>query len=262
MKIITRILIVSFGLYLTGCAAIYFYQEKLLFRPMKLDASTHFRFGEERWFEMEDGTRLHSLHDRDDDARGVILYLHGNRGHVRWCQRQAEQLAGLGYDVLMLDYRGYGLSEGEITSEEQLFSDVDEVYQELAEEYGKENIVLFGYSMGSGMATYLAEEHGTKHLFLVAPYESILDLKADRFPIVPDFLVKYPLENDVRLAEVDYPVTLFHGTEDSVIPYQCSVDLKAANPDQINFITLEGGSHRSVIFSDRMREELRRVLVE
>ena len=164
------------------------------------------------------------------------------------------------YDIFMPDYRGYGKSEGEIYSEQQLFDDVQKVYDFLKQQYAENQIVIVGYSLGSGMASWLAANNHPKQLFLIAPYVSFIDLKNRYTYLLPNFLVKYPLNNKAHLASVRCPVTLFHGTEDELIPFDSSEELQQVNPQNIRLIPLEGVSHRRAIFDGRFRAGVREVL--
>lgn len=247
-------------LYALVCLVLYFQQERIIFNPTTLEASFQFWEGEEVYVPVEDQVRLHALWLKQPDTRGVVLYWHGNRGSNRRCLRQAENLAGLGYDVFMPDYRGYGKSDGHISSEKQLFADAQEVYDWLKKHYAENQIIVLGYSLGSGVATYLATMNQPQHLCLVAPYRSMVEMKNLILPIVPSFLVKYPLRNDRRLAEVKVPVTLFHGTRDELIPFEHSVFLQKLLPQTAELVSLEGKGHRGAIFSSVLRQELQHII--
>ncbi len=244
------------SLYTIGCGVLYVVQDDLLFRPQPIEPGTQFRFGEELEIPVDNEVYLHALYSREANPKGVILYLHGNRGNARWCQRQAEMFTGYGYNVLLLDYRGYGKSDGEITSGRQLYEDVQKVYDYLKEEFSESQIILAGYSLGTGMASYLAAYNNPNQLLLIAPFVSIVDMKDRIFPLIPDFLVKYPLDNKDHINRLSCPVTIFHGTEDEVVPYDASKDLKDFFPDKIELVTLENTSHRRAIFHDSIRRFL------
>ena len=246
--------------YLVGCGVLYVVQEDLLFRPEPIRDGTQFRFGEEVEIEVEEGVYLHGLYSRESQPKGVILYLHGNRGNARWCQRQAEMFTGFGYNVFLVDYRGYGKSDGEITSGGQLYRDVQKVYDYLRQDFDESDIIVAGYSLGTGMASYLAAHNNPSRLFLVAPFVSITDMKDRIFPFIPDFLIKYPLNNKLHLGQSKCPIVVFHGTEDEVIPYDAANDLKSFYPDKIELITLDGTGHRRAIFHNAIRRTLGKYL--
>ncbi|MEL6655306.1 MAG: alpha/beta fold hydrolase [Bacteroidota bacterium] len=260
MKWLKRLFYLVLFLYVLGCGAVYLQQEKMIFQPSSLPKSFEFWAGEEVYIPVADGIDLHALWLRSRRSQGVVLYWHGNRGSNRRCLRQAENLAGLGYDILMPDYRGYGKSDGQIYSEQQLFSDAQEVYDWLRQHYREDQIVILGYSLGSSAAAYLASENQPRHLCLVAPFQSMLAMKEMFAPFIPSFLLKYPLRNDLRLSEVEAPVTLFHGSRDELIPYDHSVYLQSLRPQASRLVRLNGSGHRGAIFSDLLRRELAVIL--
>jgi uncharacterized protein len=259
MKWIKRLSILAFSLYVLFCGALYFSQERIIFNPDKLSQDFTFRMGEEMNLEVAEGISLNCLWLKEPSSKGVILYLHGNRGSNRRCLRQAETMAGNGYDIFMPDYRGYGKSGGQVESETQLQADVQQVYDFLKKHYPEEKIVVAGYSLGSGMASYLAANNRPQQLLLIAPYLSMVDLKDRIVPFLPDFLLKYPLRSADYLRQVEVPVTMFHGTRDDVIPFESSEKLQALRPDRFKLVSMNEG-HRGVIFSPVFREAVGQLL--
>jgi len=241
---------------LIGCASLYLGQEHILFRPQKISEHTKFRFGQEIEIPVSKDIDLHGLYHQEQGAQGAILYLHGNRGNARWCQRQAEVFAGYDHDVLLIDYRGYGKSDGEIDSGSQLYQDVQKAYDFLKSKYDESNIIVAGYSLGTGMASYLAAHNRPGHLMMIAPYVSIIDMKNRYLPLIPNFLIKYPLNNKKHLGQVHCPVAIFHGTEDEVIPFDSSEKLKLLYPDKVKLVTLKSTGHRGAIFHGAIRRHL------
>lgn len=260
MKFLKYLILILGSLYLLTCITLYFAQDRIIFNPDKLPEDYIFNEGEELEIEVAPTIFINSLYLRTENSKGVILYLHGNRGSNRRCLRQAEGLMGNQYDILMPDYRGYGKSDGKIESEKQLLSDVQKVYDHLKSKYDESQIVLVGYSLGTGMASYLAANNDPKQLILVAPYISFVNLKDQWTKLLPDFLVKYPLSNQKYLAQVSCPVTLFHGTTDDVIPFQSSEFLSQLNPNT-ELIPLDNTSHRRSIFHDLFRQNVSRILL-
>ncbi len=259
MKWIKYLGIVLFSLYALVCGVLYFSQERLIFHPDKLDEDYVFSEGEEVELPVGDGISLNCLWMKEPGSKGAILYLHGNRGSNRRCYHQAQTMAGGGYDIFMPDYRGFGKSDGEIVSEEQLFGDVQAAYDFLKKHYAENRIVVVGYSIGSGMASYLAANNQPQQLVLLAPYTSVVDLKNGMAPFLPDFLLKYPLRSQAFLQQVKFPVTLFHGEFDEVIPFSSSEKLQAINPGLFKLVSLPEG-HRGVIFSPIFQETVREML--
>lgn len=256
MKTLKSLGKVIFILYSLLCIGLWFAQDSLLFNPHKLPENYVFSKKNEVEIEVEKGVSLNALWIRDDNSKGAILYLHGNRGSNKRCQHQARNMANNGYDILMVDYRGYGKSDGEIASQEQLYQDVQKVYDYLKTEYREGQIILAGYSLGSGMASYLAANNSPKQLVMIAPYMNFYELKKRYIPIyIPNFFVKYPLDNNSHLENVKCPVTIFHGTNDRVIPYEHGEKLAANFPEKVELIALRKESHRGAIFNGLFRRK-------
>ena len=260
MKFLKKTTAILATLYTLLCGGLFFMQEKIIFSPGKLPEGYVFRAGEEVELEVEDGVFLNSLWLKEPAPKGVILYLHGNRGSNKRCLGQAQTMAGNGYDIFMPDYRGFGKSDGVIQSESQLESDAQKVYDFLKKHYPEEHIVLAGYSLGSGLASYLAANNRPRQLVLLAPYLSMVDMKDRIAPFLPDFLLKYHLTNDAYLQKAGLPITIFHGEADDVIPVESSRKLKALKPNGIHLVTMNGVGHRGVIFDEAFRNGIRELL--
>lgn len=238
------------GLYLAACIGLYFAQDKILFYPHKLAKDYRPSYGEEVWIQVEDDVKLNAVHMKQANPRGAILYLHGNKGNVQRCARQTRQFQDLGYDILVPDYRSYGKSEGALENEAQMYADAQKMYDYLKRDY--QEIVILGYSLGTGMASYLAANNKNEGLILVAPYVSLVDMKNKFLPIVPNFLLKYPFRSDLHLQKVTSPISIIHGKMDEVIPFQSSLELKKLFP-KANLVALDRVGHRGVIFDATIR---------
>ncbi|MEM1124027.1 MAG: alpha/beta fold hydrolase [Bacteroidota bacterium] len=256
MKSLKTFLWIILIMYALLCGVLWFGQDSLIFNPHKLQEDYTFSSTNEVEIEVDKDIFLNALWMRTDNPKGAILYLHGNRGSNRRCQHQAMNMSNNGYDILMVDYRGYGKSDGKIYSQKQLYDDVQKVYDYLKESYREDQIILAGYSLGSGMASYLAANNNPQQLVMVAPYLNFYELKKRYIPIyIPNIFVKYPLDNVANLAKVKCPVTLFHGTMDRVIPYNHSEQLVEMYSDKVELITLKKESHRGAIFNGLFRRK-------
>ncbi len=229
--------------YITLCGTLYFFQEELIFFPEKLDKNYVFNFGqnaEEIYTLSTDEKSLHGLLLSVPKPRGLIFYLHGNAGSVNTWGEVAKTYTDLQYDVYIHDYRGYGKSEGEITSQDQLFDDHQRVYEALKKRYSEESIVIIGYSLGTGFAAKLASVNNPKLLILQAPYYSLIDMMQQTYAFVPTFLLKYSLITHQYLESVRAPLVIFHGNCDEVVPYSSSLKLKSEFKLTDTLITLPG----------------------
>jgi len=256
MKWIKRIALTLAALYLLTATLLYFNQEALIFHPRAQGANYSYGEYPEEWVELPDGKRLHALHLREG-GKGVILYLHGNVGNNGRSLYQTRDLHDLGYDLFLVDYRGFGKSEGEVASEAHMTADLQVVYDRLKGEYGEDGIILAGYSLGSGPASYLAANNSPRGVVLVAPYTSLTDMKDLLFPFIPSFLMEYRLDNRANLAASRVPVRILHGVEDELIPVEMARELSALDPDRIKLTELKGKGHRAAILTRRFGEAVK-----
>lgn len=252
VKIIGSILAAA---YLLVCVALYVFQEVLIFHPRPRAQEYSYGNYPETYIEVEPGIRLNAITipaGQGREADGVILYLHGNKGDNGRSRHQTKSFAGGNYDTFLVDYRGYGKSGGQIGGEENMTDDLQIVYDQLKTEYAEDHIIIVGYSLGTGPATYLAARNNPQAVVLVAPYTSLIDMKNQFFWMFPDFLMNYELNNLANLAKVEAPVTILHGTADRLIPVSMGKVLAAANPDKTTLVKLEGVSHRGAIFTPEL----------
>jgi uncharacterized protein len=241
-----KVLAISYCLI---CIVLYFVQERLLFYPQQLPADYVFHFNlpfEECAFTTADQTTLHGLLFKADSSRGLIFYLHGNAGSLASWGSIAKTYTNLHYDLFMLDYRGYGKSGSRISSEQQFYDDVELVYDSLLKRYDENEVVVLGYSIGTGAAARLAAFHHPKMLILQAPYYSLARLVNHYFYVLPPFILKYQFKTNKWLALCKMPVTLFHGDRDEVIYYGSSVQLAKQFKRSDTLITLQGQGHNNM----------------
>jgi hypothetical protein len=218
------------GLYLAVCGYFFFIQETIIFNPRVLDEAAHYDYSfnfEERWFEPEADVRIHAIHafTEADSAKGLVIYLHGNRGTNQTSGDRYRLFLDNGYDMVYPDYRTYGKSRGDLNNEEDLVGDIRYVFEEMAKEYGEDNIILVGYSLGSGVASQVAKVYDPKMLIMWAPFYSLIDVKDSEFPFLPDILMKYPLRTDLALKGIEEPVHILYAVEDELLPIERSIKL-------------------------------------
>ena len=251
------------ALYIIICILLYFFQEKLIFLPEKLGKNYKFSFDqkfEDINIRTADNTLLNALLFKADSSKGVIFYLHGNAGDLSSWGDLAKTYTDLNYDVFMLDYRGYGKSEGKITSQKQLFQDNQTAYDELKTKYSEDKIIVLGYSLGSGLTAKVASTNNPKLLILQAPYYSLPDLVRHTMRIIPTFLLKYKLNTADYLKECKMPVVIFHGKQDEVIYYGSALKLKVEFKKQDTLITLIGQGHNGITENPDYKIEIKKVL--
>lgn len=243
-----RLLALGAIAYALFCGMLFMFQERLIFFPQHDPPGTRYAFDlpvEEVWIPVE-GARLHALWFRVPEPQGVVLYLHGNAGSLRSWGAVGPDLAARGYDVLIVDYRGYGQSTGQISGEAQLHADMATVYTWVLERYPEQQVVLYGRSLGSGLATRLAAERTPRLLILESPFYSLEALARQQFPFVPPFLLRYPLRTWSWIGAVRAPVVIIHGTADEVVPFADGERLAAAVRTPLRFVAVSGGGHNDL----------------
>ena len=244
---------------------LYVYLEKLIFFPQKLKKSYQFNFGnqyfEELMIETADDKLINALLFKAESSKGVIFYLHGNAGSLESWGTVASLYTYMHYDVFILDYRGFGKSEGKITGEKQLFEDNQIAYNKVKERYKEEDIILLGYSIGTALVAKLAAENNPKLMILQAPFYSFAEMLSKQFSF-PSFLLKYKLRTNEYLKQCKCPVVIFHGDKDEIVDYKWSVKLKEEFKDKIHLITLNGEGHNEITTNEVYQNEMQRILMQ
>lgn len=249
-KTLKKVLIVLIGLYVMIASALYFLQEKMMFLPTTLERNYEYRFNqpfEELFFNTDKGATINALHFKTENPKGVILYFHGNAGDLSRWGSITEYFVEKNYDVLVMDYRTYGKSMGKL-NEDAFYKDGQYCYNYVLKHYKGNEITLYGRSLGTGIASYLASENTPKQLILETPYYSIEDVAKQRFPMLPvNKLLKYRFPTFRYLKKTDCPITIIHGTEDDVVPYSSAKKLSELDIDHLDFITIKNGNHNNLV---------------
>jgi pimeloyl-ACP methyl ester carboxylesterase len=248
-KMIFQTLTLLLIFYVLICTGLYFFQEKLLFFPDKLEKSYPFSFNQpfdEINIKTKDGTTLNGLLFKADSTKGLVFYLHGNAGSLANWGDVAKRYTDLHYSVFILDYPGYGKSEGAIHSNTQLFDAIQTAYDHMKHLFHEDSIVVIGYSIGTGPAAHLASTNHPRLLILQAPYYSLTDLMRHSYPIIPTLILKYSFQTNEYLKACNMPVVIFHGDRDEVIYYGSSLKLQSAFKTGDTLITLRGQRHNGI----------------
>ena len=195
---ITTIVISLFVLYVAANFIIYFWQEKFLFKPEKLPADFQFKYSETKFMEYNlepvPGVNINGVHFCLDKPKGVVLYLKGNSRSIKGWGRFAVDFTRLGYDVIMIDYRGFGKSTGKRT-EEGIKKDLQFIYDEMTKQVDEKHIILYGRSLGSGFAAKLASTNNPRMLILESPYYSVKSVAKRYVPFLAlSLILRFPIE--------------------------------------------------------------------
>jgi uncharacterized protein len=231
--------------------ALYYLQDRFLFHPKKLDADYTFKFSmpfEEMAIPVNktDTISMIKFLPPGTMRRGVVVYFHGNVDNV---EHYADFVPGFtkhGYEVWMPDYPGYGKSSGE-RNEKKLYEQAWLVKQMAMGKFHSDSIVIYGKSLGTGIAAYAASVSKCRQLILETPYYSIPDMFNHYAFIYPtSSMCNYKIPTHKFLEDVKVPVTIFHGNNDGVIPYSCAEKLKTVLKPTDKFITIDKGKHNNL----------------
>lgn len=245
--------------YIVGFALLYFLQERFIFLDDELPPDHEYSFNAS--FEevniASDGAVLNALHFKADSAKGLILYFHGNQGNLTRWGEVVIPFVEMGFDVLIMDYRGFGKSKGKRT-QKTLLSDAELFYDYARKEFEEDRIVIYGRSLGTGLASYLAGNHKPAKLILETPYYSMASVGQQLYPIFPvSWAMRFNFKSFEYLKTASCPIYIFHGTEDRVVPYSQGERLfETLPPDQSQLITIEGGRHKDLAGFEEYWQEL------
>jgi len=243
---ILAVVITSYSLL---CLLFYLLQERFIFHPEKLHED--FKYNYEYPFEevnlhTSDGARINGLHFRMPNSKGVIIYFKGNTRSVKGWGKFSKDFISKGYDFFMIDYRGFGKSRGRRT-EKLLYKDAMLAYKYLAKQYEQKDIVIYGRSIGSGFATYVASKTKPKMLILDSPYLSFQYIARRYAPIMPTrWLLRYKIRTDLFIKKVEVPIYIIHGTKDRLIPFKHAIRLASVNRRHTNLIKVKGAGHNNL----------------
>lgn len=191
----------------------------------------------------------------------MVFYFKGNTRSIKGWAKFSQDFLSKECSFFIIDYPRFGKSTGDRT-EQDFYSDGRQLMSLALKHYSSSDIILYGRSLGSGVSSKLATEFHVRKLILETPYYSIKSLFYAYYPFFPRFLFlfkyKFPVYKNVE--EVQYPVVIFHGTRDRVIPYSESKKLKAMESTQLKFITIAGAKHGNLgdyrEFGERLAEAL------
>ncbi len=236
-------------IYAVILVLVYFIQEKFIFKPEVLKKDFLYKYDipfKELFFDVEPGVQINGLHFYRDRPKGLILYLHGNTRSIKGWAKYAKDFYRYDYDVVLVDYRGFGKSTGK-RGEQVMFDDVQFVYTSLKQQYGEQHLIVYGRSLGSGFAAKIASDNNPRYLILDSPFYNFIEVVERFLPFLPHkYLLRYHLRTDKWIRIVKCHTYIIHGTKDFLIPISHSQKLMNINPDKITLIKIQGGSHNNL----------------
>ena len=248
------------AIYVAVGIIFYYVQERIIFHPTPLAANYNYRFTDPH-AEINIPAGEYNLHFvkflTAGPKKGIVLYFHGNMDNLERYAPTASLFTKNDYEVWMIDYPGFGKTTGEI-SEKRLYSDARKMYEQAAGE--SDHLLIYGRSVGTGVASQLASEQPCDHLLLETPYYSMAKLAKDYAPLYPvRLLLKYELLVNAFLKKVNCPITIFHGTEDELIPFSHAEKLKKEKPS-LTLVTIKGGRHNDLSGNSEFIQSLQKIL--
>jgi len=265
MRTIAALIAIATGCYVLLGVLLYFMQERMVFLASlpgrELEATPRdagFDYVDVN-FETADGLSLHGWYVYAHNPRGTVLFLHGNAGNISHRLDSIAIFHELGLDTFIIDYRGYGQSEGK-PSEEGTYRDAEAAWQYLVTQRGKdpERIIMFGRSIGGAVAAWLATKHKPAALIVESSFTSAVDMAAQLYPFMPVRLIsrlRYPVIDFV--TRIMSPILIVHSRDDEIIPFAMGKALYEAAPEPKAFLELAGDHNNGFLLSrDRYRPKL------
>ena len=250
-------LLVILGLFAGG---LYLMQPSMVFLPSAEIVQTPDDWGlayEDVWLRADDGVRLHAWYLPRPGARQTLLFFHGNAGNISHRGASVEIFHDLGLNVLILDYRGYGRSEGR-PSETGLYRDARAAWEYLVETRGiaPRDVVVFGRSLGGAVAARLAADVQPGALILESTFSSARDVAHAIYPVVASLTVlRYGFDTAASVARLRSPVLVLHSPQDEIIPYALGLKVYEAAQQPKSFQTLAGDHNGGFLISQPEYQE-------
>ncbi len=256
---------VLFNIYGLLCGVIYFFQENLIFLPTILTQEHVYEMDnsfEEITLVANDGAKLNGLHFKVENAKGTLLYFHGNAGNLQRWGQLTEFFVELNYAVIVMDYRGYGKSTGK-KSMENLYADAELWYGYAKQQYPENKVTVYGRSLGTTFATYVSSKNQPRNLVLESPFYSIEEVAKSRFPFLPiKSLLHYKFPTYQFINNVSCPITIYHGTKDRVIDYKQGKRLFTSIENKNKrLVSIPKGGHNNLVSFEGYLDTIEEVLL-
>jgi uncharacterized protein len=256
MRILNKILkitiLVLLTVYLAICGFVYAKQKSMLFptehvKPVPINWQPSAGDSANQAFIDGSCGKINTVIWRINNAKGTIMMNHGNGESLASINDYAYAFHALGYNLMAWDYPSYGQSTDCWFSQADLLGDAESAYQWLASQEKPERIFIFGYSLGTGIALSIAANHQHNPVFLVAAYDSLLNISKQKMPsYVPvSLLMRYPMVTQAWVKAIKQPIYVIHGTHDQLITPDRAQSLAAESQGKINIEWVKGAGHTS-----------------
>jgi pimeloyl-ACP methyl ester carboxylesterase len=230
---------------------LYYLQDYILFHPVQIQQQETYDFNTPHKevnipYSANSTINIVQFLTPDSSAKGVVLYFHGNKKNISWYSKFSPFFTKHSYEVWMIDYPGFGKSTG-IFSEQLLYDWALTLYKLARARFSPDSIIIYGKSMGTGIAAQLASIRDCRHLILETPYYSMPSVIDNYLPVYPvNKMIHYKFPTSQYLQDVTAPVIIFHGTDDWVIPYRNAKRLMPFLKSTDVFVTVAEASHNDL----------------
>lgn len=229
--------------YIAAIGYFYFFQDGMMFPAPDAQIGSA---ADENFAQVEiktpDGERLFALHHPSQNGEATIIIFHGNGDAAIYQKPRGQKLVDAGFGVLLAEYRGYPGSTG-TPSEAGLYTDAQAAYDYILAQ-GPQKIGLYGHSLGTGVATYLAAKRDVYALVLEGSFNAIADVAADHYPWIPMWpFIKFKFRSEMHIKNMDTKILIMHGRLDKTVPIEYGRRLYEAAPDGAEFIEIKDGHH-------------------
>lgn len=245
----TLSLLSTIGFYSIIVSFLYSVQKKLIFLPDALDREHTFVFDiDYQEFDLthKNGEKVNTLFFPSKESKGLILYFHGNSKNLQHWGKYLPDLVDRGYDVVAIDYRGYGKSDGKV-SEIGMYEDAELLYEWASSKYPQQNLILWGRSLGSGVASQLSTKRKAQKLVLETPFYNMSELVKTRFPVlIVPVDMKYKFPNNEHIEKNEITTFIIQGTKDYIVPLKSALKLQKILEAEDHFFTINGAGHKNL----------------
>lgn len=249
MPAVKSFLLIALGVYVGIVALMYVAQRALMYFPETVrtaPADAGLPEAQEAMLDSAEGARVIVWHVPPKGDKPVFLYFHGNGASLRYRVGRFRALTADGSGLVALSYRGYGGSTGS-PSEEGLIADGEAAYAFAISRYPAGRLVLWGESLGGGVAVALAAKHTVGAIVLEAPFTSAADIAFSAYPFIPvRLLMKDQFRSDERIGKIRAPLLVLHGQRDWVVPFAYGRRLFELAPEPKQFVPFPQGEHENL----------------
>jgi len=257
MASIWKLLLIGVCIYVVLTAFIYFRQSSLIYYPNMPGRTlevTPEEIGlayQDVEFLTEDNIKLHGWFIPNESAKGTLLFFHGNAGNISHRLESINIFHKLGLNVFIIDYRGYGQSEGKV-SEQGTYRDAKAAWKYLTVTRGinTNQIIIFGRSLGASIATWLASKHTPAALIIESGFSSVPSMAKRLYPFLPvRWLSVFRYDTKEYVRNVSCPVLVAHSSNDDIIPFDEGLEIFDAAPENKQFLEMRGGHNDAFMVS-------------